>query len=309
MMDTEVFVKSSRYGKEQVKFLKKIVDRDDPARHTVIEYTVLILLRGAFDVSYTHGDNSVVIPTDTMKNSVYLLAKTHEFEEPEVFAAIVANYFVSFDKFAHVSSADCTVRQHRWTRIVTADGLSHPHSFYRDGAELRLARCEAFRDSGHLHISSGIEDLLVLKSTGSAFNGFWRDEWTTLPDVADRIFSTQVSLTFRWAPFNTFNQVLQYAPTFLQANTHARQTTLDTFATDNSASVQATLFKMCEAIIARFCGISECEYTLPNKHYFEVNMQPFAIDNSGRAATIYMPQAWPAGHINACIARRGQSTL
>lgn len=304
-----VYLKANRYGKEKVKFLKKIVFREDPKRHDVIEYTVLILLKGDFERSYTHADNAPVIPTDTMKNSVYLLAKLHDFTEPEVFAAIVASYFTTEDKFAHVSSAECTVSQHRWSRIALASGESHKHSFLRDGEELRTAVVEAFRATGELTVQSGVQDLLVLKSTGSAFHGFWRDSWTTLPEVTDRIFSTQVSLAYRWAPFASVTAVREYAQKFAAASAHARQTTLDVFATDESASVQATLYRMCEAIIAAHGGIAECEYTLPNKHYFEVDMRPFSIANSGTDATIYTPQAWPAGHINACVARKDAATL
>lgn len=66
---------------------------------------------------------------------------------------------------------------------------------------------------------------------------------------------------------------------------------------------------MCEKIIGTFGGIADVEYTLPNKHYFEANLAPFALANSGPDATIYLPQSWPSGHINACIARKGESVL
>lgn len=302
---TEVYIKHNRYGKEQVKFLKKVVEA---GKHTVYEFTTLILLRGDFTESYTTGDNANVIPTDTMKNSVYLLAKTHDFSEPEVFAAIVANHFTSLDKFAHVSSAECSVTQHRWSRITMADGSQHDHSFYRDGDELRTASCEAVR-GGKLSIKSGIKDLLVLKSTGSSFYGFFRDEWTTLPDVNDRIFSTSVTCTYTWADFDSIEAVEKYSNTFQKSFTDARQTTFEIFATDDSCSVQATMYKMCEKILSLCPGVKDVEYTLPNKHYFNVNMAPFNIKNDGPDATIYMPQAWPSGHINACIARKGEAVL
>ena len=42
---------------------------------------------------------------------------------------------------------------------------------------------------------------LVLKSTGSAFENFIRDEHTTLAEVNDRIFSTSVDLKYTYGSF------------------------------------------------------------------------------------------------------------
>lgn len=239
---TEVYIKHNRYGKELVKFMKKVIDHDDPKRHTAIEYTVLILLKGEFEQSYTKGDNADVVPTDTMKNTVYVLAKTHEFDQPEVFAAIVANHFTSHERFAHVSSAECTVTAQRWSRIRMSDGTEHKHSFFRDGEELRTGSCEAIRN-GKFSVASSIKDLLILKTTGSSFYGFFRDEYTTLPEVNDRIFSTSVSCTYKWGTFEDLAQVESYSSAFGETWNTARQTTFETFATDDSCSVQATLVR------------------------------------------------------------------
>jgi urate oxidase len=305
---TEIYLKSNRYGKQQVKFLKKIADKDNPKKHEVIEYTVMILLTGGFTESYTKEDNASVIPTDTQKNTIYLLAKTHDFTQPEVFAAIVANHFTSHERFAHVSGAHCEVVQHRWTRVTLSTGEHHPHSFFRDGEELRTAVCDSTRGGSFL-VRSGIKDLLVLKSTGSAFYGFFKDEWTTLPEVKDRIFSTSVDCTCTWAPFGTLSKIKSYSEIFSKAYNSTRQITFDIFAKDFSASVQATMYKMCSQIIQEYSGVAEVEYVLPNKHYFETNMEPFGIKNSGPDATVYMPQAWPAGRIQACVARKSHSKL
>lgn len=304
----KVFLKQNRYGKELVKFMKKVIDKDDPKKHTAYEYTVKILLRGDFEESYTKEDNASVIPTDTMKNSVYALAKIHEFTEPEVFAGIVANHFTSLEKFSHVSSAECSVTQHRWTRITLSSGESHPHSFVKDGEDLRTAFCVSTR-GGSLAMTSGLKDLLVLKTTGSAFYGFFKDEWTTLPEVHDRIFSTVVDCVYSWATFPSIDKIKANSNKFAEASAGARQITLDTFASDDSCSVQATMYKMCEQIIGKFSGIAEVEYTLPNKHYFEAQLGPLGLENHGKDATIYLPQSGPSGHINACIARDGEAVI
>lgn len=303
-----VYIKHNRYGKELVKFMKKVVDKENPAKHTAYEFTVRILLRGDFEESYTKEDNASVVPTDTMKNSVYALAKLHDFTEPEVFAAIVANHFTSLDRFGHVSSAECVVTQHRWARIQLSSGEMHSHSFARDGEDLRTASCEAVR-GGTSSITSGLKDLLVLKTTGSAFYGFFRDEWTTLPEVNDRIFSTNIDCVYSWAKFSSLDHVKSSSDKFMNAAEGARQITLDTFALDDSCSVQATMYKMCEKILAAYPGVADVEYTLPNKHYFEAQLAPLGLENHGKDATIYLPQSWPSGHINACIARSDEAVV
>lgn len=187
---------SARYGKDNVRVYKVHKDAKTGV-HTVTEMTVCVLLEGDIEKSYTEADNSPVIATDTMKNTVYILAKQNPINPPELFASIVAQHFV--DKYAHIHAAHVSVVQHRWTRMAF-DGKPHPHSFFRDGAETRNANA-TFTEGKGLQITSKIVGLLVLKSTGSAFHGFHRDEFTTLPEVYDRILSTEVDASWDWKVF------------------------------------------------------------------------------------------------------------
>lgn len=126
------------------------------------------------------------------------------------------------------------------------------------------------REGKGISIRSGIDKLLVLKSTGSAFYGFHRDEYTRLPETWDRILSTEVECGWTWKPFPSLADVRALAPKFDAAHEAARNTTLDIFAKDNSASVQATMYKMCDQILAQVPDVEKVDYSLPNKHYFEV---------------------------------------
>jgi urate oxidase len=208
----------------------------------------------------------VVVATDTMKNTVYIMAKQHPVTPPELFASIVSNHFV--EKYKHIHSAVVKVKTHRWTRM-TVDGKPHPHSFMRDGSETR--NVEATTDEGRgITVRSAIAGLLVLKSTGSAFHDFYRDEFTTLPDVMDRILSTEVDCGWTWSTFSALADVQTAVPTFDDAWAEARKVTLETFATESSPSVQNTLYKMCEHILASVPGVRSVDYSLPNKHYFEI---------------------------------------
>lgn len=152
---------------------------------------------------------------------------------------------------------------------MTVEGKPHPHSFLRDGTDTRTVELVARRGQG-ISIKSGIDGLLVLKSTGSAFYGFHRDEYTRLPETYDRILSTEVVNAWQWKQFSGVDQVRKEADKFNKAYEDARRITIETFAKENSPSVQATMYHMCEQILAAAPDTAEVEYTLPNKHYFEI---------------------------------------
>ncbi|KAF2097174.1 uricase [Rhizodiscina lignyota] len=297
----------ARYGKDNIRLYKVHRDPQDPRKQSVVEMTICTLLEGDIDTSYTKADNSVVVATDTQKQTCYILAKQHPIDPPEQFAAIIANHFVT--TYSHIHAAHVKIIQHRWTRL-SVQGKPHPYSFFRDGEELRTVECVG-RDSKHpqgagFSIKSGIDKLLVLKSTGSAFYGFHRDEYTQLPETWDRILSTEVAATWQWAPFASLADVQAIAPTFNKAHEEARTITLETFATDESASVQNTMWKMSEQILAAEPKVDSVGYSLPNKHYFEIDLSWHkGLKNTGKDAEVYAPQSNPNGLIQCTVNRKG----
>jgi urate oxidase len=201
-----------------------------------------------------------------MKNTIFILAKQHPVTPPELFASIVGTHFTQ--TYSHIHIAHVTVKVHRWTRIVF-DGKPHPHSFLRDGTDIRIADVDVVKGKG-IHVRSSISGLLVLKSTHSQFHGFIRDEYTTLPETWDRVLSTEVDATWHWSLFSGLDQVKAAIPKFDTTFHAARDITLRTFSEDNSASVQNTMYKMAEQILACERLLSSVDYSLPNKHYFEL---------------------------------------
>lgn len=204
-----------------------------------------------------------------MKNTVYVKAKEHPVNPPELFASILGTHFV--ETYPHITKANIKIICHRWTRMVI-DGKPHPHSFYRDGAETRNveAAISKTKQGISIDIRSGIVGLLVLKSTGSQFHGFVRDEYTLLPEVWDRILSTDVDCGWAWKTFAGVSAVKAAIPQSDQAWETARAITMKTFAEENSPSVQNTMYKMCISILGAVPDVETVDYALPNKHYFEV---------------------------------------
>jgi len=296
---------AARYGKDNVRVYK--VHRDaKTGTQSVVEMTVCVLLEGDIETSYTLADNSPVVATDTIKNTVYILAKQNPVNPPELFASILAEHFVK--KYSHIHAAHASVIVHRWTRI-SIDGKPHPHSFLRDGAETRNVNV-TYRENEGFTIQSKVGGLLVLKSTGSAFYGFHRDEYTSLAETWDRILSTEVDAEWTWKKLTTIDQVKQNVANFDKAYEGARNTTIKIFAEENSASVQATMYKMCEKILADAPGVEAVEYSLPNKHYFEIDLSWHkGIKNTGKDAEVYAPQGGPNGLIKCRVVRKPQSKL
>lgn len=267
---------------------------------------------------YTQANNSVIVATDTQKQTTYILAKQHPIDPPEQFAAIIGDHFVR--TYPHIHAAHVKIIQHRWTRM-DVDGKPHPHSFYRDSQETRVIE-SVTREGQGVSIRSKIEKLLVLKSTGSAFHGFHRDEYTRLPETWDRILSTDIEAGWQWKLFKDLDEVK--AVDFNAAWKTARDITLKVFAEDNSASVQATMYKMCDQILAAVPLVEAVDYALPNKHYFEIGMlrpvKPVqgilltcfvdlswhkGIQNLGKDATVLAPQSDPNGLIECTVTRKG----
>lgn len=298
-------VAAARYGKDNVRVYK--VERDEKTGvQTVTEMTVCVLLEGAIEISYTKADNSVVVATDSMKNTVYIKAKEHPVTPPELFASILGTHFI--ETYSHLSAAHIRIVTHRWTRMII-DGKPHPHSFYRDGAETRNVEVVVHRKKG-IDIRSGIAGLLVLKSTGSQFHGFVRDEYTTLPEVWDRILSTEVDSAWAWKTLPDMAAVTEAVPKFDKAWTAARDITMKTFAEEDSPSVQNTMYKMCQQILDTVPEVESVDYSLPNKHYFEIDLSWHkGLKNTGKDAEVYAPQSGPNGLIKVTVARPASAKL
>jgi len=271
------------YGKSDIRLTKLVRDGQSHALH---ELDVRVMLGGAFEAVYTEGDNAPCIPTDTMKNTVYALARRHDFDSPEAFAGILARHFLQYDQVAWV---EVSILQEPWARI-TVDGVPHPHSFTRGGSGTRYCRLRQER-TGSQVIQGGLRGLEVIKTTKSAFIGFFKDRYTTLPEATDRIFATRVDATWDYAAG---------AQGLAGVFDAARCALLEAFAGHESASVQHTIFAMGEAFLARVPQAVSISLTMPNQHRLLVNLGPFGLDNPNE---IFVATSEPYGLINGTLER------
>jgi urate oxidase len=275
------------YGKSGIRLTR--VTRQ-AGWHEVRELTVGIRLEGDFAASYTRGDNSQIIATDTMKNVVYALARGRPAEAVEVFGAALAGHFVG--GFPHVRSASIRLTEQPWTRI-SADGRPHSHAFIGGGGETRTAAVTHDRGQPGVRVEAGLDGLQLLKTTASAFSGFIRDRYTTLAETTDRIFAAEVQARWVYGPGAAIDWDLVHAA--------VRRALIETFAGHDSLSVQQTLHAMGEAALAACEAIDEITLTLANRHRILVDLDRFGQPNENE---IFVATDVPFGVIVGTL-RRG----
>lgn len=272
------------YGKSRVR-LTRVTRHAD--RHDLKEVAIDIQLEGDFAATYLTGDNRQVVATDSMKNTVYVLARNHPVKDIETFGQVLARHFL--DTYPQITKTTIHLSEQPWQRIVV-DGREHPHAFIGGGSERRT--CTVTRTHLKERIESGLDDLLLLKTTDSAFQGFLRDQFTTLPEADDRIFATV--LCARW---------LYHSPQtdWDQCHQTIRQAMLKVFGMNMSYSVQQTLYEMGGAALEECPAIEEISLTMPNQHRLPINLKPFGLDNPNE---VFVPTDEPFGLISGTI-RRG----
>jgi urate oxidase len=275
----------NRYGKSAIRLVKVV---RGPDRHQVRDLTVSVALEGDFEAAHVADDNSEVIATDTMKNTVYAFAREHLVGPVESFGLTLARHFAASGQ---VSSATVSIDEHRWVRMPTDDGEA-PDAFLRSADFTRTA---SVTTSGNgVAIEAGIRDLAVMKTGRSAFRGFPRDDYTTLPDTDDRIMATLLTATWRYGE-------AVHGANFDVLFDEIGETLLDAFAGHDSASVQASIWIVGRAVLERHAEIEEIRMTLPNLHHWLVDLSPFGQPNDGE---IFVATREPYGLIEVTVRAR-----
>lgn len=260
----------NRWGKSEIR-ISKVLREDD--QDQFLDLTVQVLLTGEVEAAFVDGDNSGVLPTDTTKNTVYGLAQENLTADLEVFAALLGAHFVAREG---IETAQVSIAGNRWARAGAT-------GFIGGGSERRTTR--TFTESSGVSLWSGVEGLVVLKTTDSAFVGFPRDEFTILPEAEDRLLATSVTAEWTYLempgePTATWEKV--------------RSILVERFFADWSASVQHQGWMMAEAVLASVPEVAEISFRLPNQHHLAFDLARFGLPNEG---TVFHPVSEPYGDI------------
>jgi len=226
-MSSTAVLTDNCYGKSKVRVLK--LQREKP-QHDFVDLDVEVLLRGSgMEKAYLSDDNSRIIPTDTVKQTVYFLAAKHPLDPIEKFAVVIGKHFLT--NYSWVSDVHVQIFQNLWQRMAPF-GKPLDQGFVQQPGK-RVARVHATRSAITVH--AGVQDLILLKTGGSGFVGFNKDSLTILPEASDRMMSTNATVTWRYerepACYNTTFQTI-------------RDTLFEKFTDHYSPSLQFTLHRM-----------------------------------------------------------------
>ncbi len=275
----------NRYGKGGIHIVR--VDRSITP-HVVRDVYASVALEGDFEAAHAEGDNALVVPTDTMKNTTFALARDHLAGAIEGYALALSGHFLQFPQ---VSRATATVREVGWRALDTSGGPSD-HGMIRDGSIVRTTEVVSARDG--VRVRSGVEDVSLMKTTKSGFAGFPRDRFTTLAETDDRMMVSKVraSWTYRAGASDDWDALHRAVWSAL----------VDAFCDHYSPSLQTSIWIMGNAILAQVAEVDEVSMTWPNLHHWIVDMSPFGMDNDD---VIYHATSEPYGNIEATVRRSG----
>jgi len=292
---SRIVLGANQYGKAENRVVRVYRETE---RHEIKDLSVSTSLRGNFADAHVVGDQSKVLPTDTQKNTAFAYAKEHGVTSVEDYAIALGTHFL--EAAPPATGAQIGVEEYVWDRIVV-DGAGHDHSFVRRGTETRttVVTVEGRGAQQQVWVVSGFRDLVVLKSTGSEFKGFLKDDYTTLQETDDRIMAT--SLTARWRYEGTS---AQRDADWNRAYDDIRQILLSAYATTYSRALQETLYAIGRDVLDSHAEVAEIKFSAPNKHHFLVDLAPFHLENDGE---VFIAADRPYGLIEAALSRENSS--
>lgn len=271
------------YGKSGVRIVKVKRGAD---RHELWDLDVAVALEGDFEAAHVRGDNSKLLATDTMRNTVYALAKDHLTGSIEEFGLALVDHFL--EAGPTVERAKITITQFPWDRIEM-NGRGHEHSFVRGSGE-RTAKVTG--DESGRRVEAGLGNLLVMKTTQSGWEGFLRERFTTLPDTDDRILATIVTADWSYGKAADLD--------FDGLWDGVRGRILATFTDHYSPSVQNTLYRIGKAVLEAFPEVEKIRLSFPNKHHIPYDLSRFGMENENE---IFWATDEPYGLIEGTVER------
>jgi urate oxidase len=271
----------NRFGKAEVRLVRVTRGGSADGSDLFRDWNISTSLSGDLSDSHLTGDNTKVLTTDAQKNTAYAFAQKYGDMEPEAFAMLLAERFVTSQE--PITRARVSIDEYGWSRSPLS-----AHSFVRQGQQTRTTTVILDQEAGTT-VVGGLKDLVVLNTTNSEFWGFPRDEYTTLPETKDRILATQVDARWRFRGAQA---------DWAGAYATALDTLLTTFACTYTYSLQQMLYTIGQNILEAVPDLCEVRLTLPNKHHFLFDLAPFDQPNDNE---VYYAADRPYGLIEGYV--------
>jgi urate oxidase len=270
------------YGKADVTVYRLIRDGSVGSDGTPVFGANVKMLTwgGAFWPTYLRGDNTGLIATDSMKN--FIQRETFGFTESglENYCRFIGRKFL--DAYPQVEGLQMTAVQ------LPYAGLEGGVAFVPAGPDQAFARIEMTQERV-VGAVSGIQGFKLLRLRGSSFQGFVRDQHTTLPDRPSRVL--HMWLDMEWSYAN-----LDAAFSDGAVTRAARAIVMDVFKSFESASIQQIIHKMGTRIFSDIPQISELRFEANNRTWD-------VIQERGEEFGVYVDPPAPYGVLGLTLTR------
>ena len=274
--------KAHYYGKGDVSVYRlNRTAKTSTDTNPVFGANVQILLYGdAFWQTYLTGDNSGLIATDSMKNFIQRETMNFDGNDLEEFCRFLAEKFLR--KYAQVEGLQVSADE------IPYVAIGRGFAFAPSGPERAFARVELGR-SRLIEVASGLKGFKLLRLAGSAFKGFVRDEYTTLPDLNNRPLHMWLDLEWTYTtPEGAFTKGAVTA--------HVRQVVHDVFTSFESGSIQQLIHQMGRKLLAEIAPIDEVHLEANNRTWDTIAEQ-------GEQSGVYADARPPYGCLGLTLRR------
>jgi urate oxidase/2-oxo-4-hydroxy-4-carboxy-5-ureidoimidazoline decarboxylase len=244
------------YGKARVVFYR-LGGRGIPPLAASVDVDVL---GKRFLAAYTEGDNREVVATDTMKNFVYAMAAEYTGPTLVGLCAFLGRRFVE----TYPVMEAIRVSAHE-VPLDSAAGERGPSEvlFRSTRGDHAVAQVAVDVVAGKPQITavrSGWEGIALLKTTGSSFATFARDDYTTLPELTDRPLTIRMDVYWRHADLK---DAVADGPGFLGPRA-VRDEVERIFEEFNSRSIQHLVHEIGTRLLAAHTHLREIEFVAEN---------------------------------------------
>lgn len=277
--------KQSYYGKGDVSAYR--MNRDGvtpPGQSPVFGANVKILIHGdAFWPTYTTGDNTGLIATDSMKNFIQRETLNYTGPDLEAYCAFLGEKFLGI--YPQVEGVQISASEISYAAIPGQTATFRPA-----GPERLTARLEINRQ-GVVEAVSGIAGFRMVRLGGSAFFGFVRDEYTTLPEIRNRPLHMWLDLEWKYdSPVSALSG--GRVPALVREVIHT------TFGAFESGSIQQIIYQIGTKMLAEIPSIAEIHLEANNRTWD-------TIAERGEELAVYTDARPPYGCLGLRLRRQG----
>lgn len=253
---------SHSYGAAQVRLLR-VVRRGD--RHDVRDLTVGVTVEGEIGDAFTRGDNELLLPADTLRNTVNVTARDETLAEIEQLGIALARRFMS--EQPQFSRVRIELAEQPWTRLPIG-GRAQGRAFAAATSERRTASVTS--NGTATAVNAGIRDFAILKTSGAAFEGYLADQFTTLEAEADRLLAVTADVTWSYLDGD-----VAFGPVFQGV----RQLLVEAFVQQPSRSAEHTAHAMAEIVLETYADVGDVTVRLRQRALPLIDLSPFNLDN------------------------------